>query len=105
MRLSRKELARGRERVKGSRRRRRRGGQIGGLGRGARTLEGGGVLGEAVGVGYSGGARVRRLRRRRPRGRAVVVGWGRRCCCLCRRHGWVPRRPSSSSPLLGFGLD
>lgn len=51
----------------------------------AHTLERGGVLGEAGGVGDPGGAGVRRLRRRRPWRRAVV-GWGRRRC-LCRRHG------------------
>ena len=64
----------------------------------AHTLEGGGVLGEAGRVRDPGGAGVRRLRRRRPRGRAVVGG-GRRGC-LCRRHGAASS--SSPSPLLGF---
>ena len=81
----------------------RRGGPDWGLGRVgscARTLERGGVLGEAGGVGDPGSAGVRWLRRRRPRGRAVV-GWGRRRC-LCRRHGAASS--SSSSPLPFFGL-
>lgn len=52
------------------------------LGRMHHTLEGGGVLGEAVGVGDPGGAGVRRGRRRR---RRRAVGGGRRGC-LRRRH-------------------
>lgn len=68
----------------------------------ARTLERGGVLGEAGGVGDPGGAGVRRLRRRSPWRRAVV-GRGRRRC-LCRRHGAASSSSSSPLSLLGFRL-